>query len=161
MNNSSYLPLCSTLLKKGVQNNATNTQLKAPICAYGMYPQSHSCAQHHRTLLKGLWGFPDEVPAWSGAPMGSGSAGGMQGVCRGKQGRPAFTQGAEHLYYYKVFSAVNLVQFQLQKGSCLKKYLFLHNFHSVFKNLSLKFFILFLPPWNFQDPDLILLLSQK
>lgn len=77
--------------KKGVQNNATNTQLK--------YPQSHSCAQYHRKLLKCLWGFQDEVPAQSGSPMGSGSAGGMQEVWRSKQGRAAFTRGAEHLYY--------------------------------------------------------------
>lgn len=77
--------------KKGVQNNATNTQLK--------YPQSHSCVQYHRKLLKCLWEFQDEVPARSGSPMGSGSAGGMQEVCRSKQGRAAFTRGAEHLYY--------------------------------------------------------------
>lgn len=37
-----------------------------------------------------------------------------------------------------MFSAVNLFQFQLQKGSCLKKYLILQNFHGVFRNFKKK-----------------------
>lgn len=77
-------------------------------------------------LLKCLWGFCG-VPAWSGSPMGSGSAGGTQGVCRSKQGRPAFTRGAEHLYYLhstQCFLLSVYSSFSCIKGAVLKNTLF-------------------------------------
>lgn len=113
--------------KKGVQNNATNTQLK--------YPQSHSCAQYHRKLLKCLWGFQDEVPARSGSPMGSGSAGGMQKFAGASREERLLQEGQSTCIIYILHSVFCcLFQFQLQKGSCLKKYFILQNFHGVFIN---------------------------
>lgn len=85
--------------KKGVQKSATNTYAtNAPMCAYKMYPQSHSCAQYHRTA-EVLVGIPrlSSCLEWESHGIRIGLW--HTEVCRSKQGRAAFTRRAEHLYY--------------------------------------------------------------
>lgn len=129
---------------KEFKKNAPNTlnKLKETICAYKTYTQKspalHTTTQHCFSTF--WWSTVRWSPCCSVCAVKRDQEHNYWG--RQEAGESSFYKRVwlMLLKFYIMFSAVNVFQFRLQKGSCLKKHFTLHSCPGLFVSSYLSYF---------------------